>query len=444
MALSSQKIDSFIWGESSRGNSSLKRYMVRLLRIFYALGRDILQGQLTLRASSLSYTTLLSLVPFLAVSFSVLQAFGVYNQLEPLLLQFLEPLGPKGVEVANNIIVFVGNMKVGVLGSVGLAMLFYTVISLVNKIEKSFNFTWRVKENRSFGRRFSDYLSVILIGPVLMFSAVGLSTSLMSTTVVQQILTMEPFGSVLYFAGKTTPKLLTILAFAFIYVLIPNTKVKLSAALGGALFAGILWQLSGWGFTSFVASSTNYAAIYSSFAILITFFIWLYLNWLIVLIGAQTAYYIQNPGVIRKEVGSEGCGGPPREQLALLAMALVADNFYRNTPPWTTERLSSVLGVSETWLNGVLQQLEKHRLLTVCAGEPAGWLPARDIETIRLDEIVFPFRGEMALFQSIELRTPVVHHVEKTVENINLLLKNCLSEKNIKALVVESRYGKEG
>ncbi|HFC53817.1 MAG TPA: ribonuclease BN, partial [Gammaproteobacteria bacterium] len=121
--------------------------------MLYVLVRDLARGQLSLRAASLSYTTLLSLVPLLAVSFSVLQAFGVYNQLEPLLLQFLEPLGPKGAEIGERIVSFVSNMRVGVLGSVGLAMLFYTVISLVNKIERSFNHIWRVKENRTFGRR---------------------------------------------------------------------------------------------------------------------------------------------------------------------------------------------------------------------------------------------------------------------------------------------------
>ncbi len=143
------------------------------IRILYVIVRDLVQGQLTLRAMSLVFTTLLSLVPVIAVSFSVLKAFGVHNQVEPLLFGFLEPLGDKGVEVTNQIIGFVDNIKVGVLGAVGIAMLIYTAVSLIQKVEDTFNYTWHVQRSRSFATRFSSYLSVIIIGPVLVFSSLG-------------------------------------------------------------------------------------------------------------------------------------------------------------------------------------------------------------------------------------------------------------------------------
>ncbi len=440
MRFSLHQIKTFIWRDRGRDISLLSRGSIWLLRLLYVLGRDLVQGQLTLRATSLSYTTLLSLVPLLAVSFSVLHAFGVYNLLEPLLLQFLEPLGPKGAEIGEQIVSFVSNIRVGVLGSVGLALLFYTVISLVNKIEKSFNFTWRVEENRSFGRRFSDYLSVILIGPVLMFSAVGLSASLMSNSVVQQLLTIEPFGSALYMAGKIVPKLLIILAFSFIYVFIPNTKVRLGAALGGAVFASLLWQIAGWGFTSFVASSTKYAAIYSSFAILITFLIWLYLNWLIVLIGAQTAYYIQNPGSIREEHVAEEMSEEFKEKLALLIMALIAEHHYYHKPHWNVERLAETLGVAENRIQELLHLLEKQQLIIASAEQPPTWVPARDIETISIDEIIFTVRRAGDRGEKMALETPTVQRVEALVKAIERLLKDHLSAKNVKGLAVNVRY----
>ncbi len=434
-----RKMDAWIWDEPS-GTSILGRWSVWLLRLLYVLGRDLIQGQLTLRASSLSYTTLLSLVPLLAVSFSVLHAFGVYNLLEPLLLQFLEPLGPKGAEIGEQIVSFVSNIRVGVLGSVGLALLFYTVISLVNKIEKSFNFTWRVEENRSLGRRFSDYLSVILIGPVLMFSAVGVSASLMSNAIVQHLLTIEPFGSALYIAGKIVPKVLIILAFSFIYVFIPNTKVKLTAAFGGAVFASVLWQIAGWGFASFVASSTKYAAIYSSFAILITFLIWLYLNWLIVLIGAQTAYYIQNPGAVRKKDEGEEMSEELKEKLALLIMALIAKNYIRNEARWSMETLSQTLGISEDRVQKLLCLLEKGALILPCAEQPPTWVPARDAETISVDEVVFVVRRAGDKGGSLQWEDSVARRVKEMVESIDCLLKRHLSGQNIKELAVGVRY----
>ncbi len=434
----------YIWREVPEGAGSARRLTIRLVRLLYVVGRDLMHGQLTMRAASLSYATLLSLVPLLAVSFSVLQAFGVYNMLEPLLLQFLEPLGPQREEIGNRIATFVHNMRVGVLGSIGLAMLFYTVISLVNKIEKSFNYTWRVEENRSFGRRFSDYLSVILIGPVLMFSALGLSASLMSTTLVQHLLTIEPFGSALYVTGKILPKLLIIAAFAFIYVFIPNTKVVPRAALGGAVLASILWQVAGWGFASFVASSTKYAAIYSSFAILVIFLIWLYLNWVIVLIGAQTAYYIQNPGAVRVDDATRNISEAGREKLVLVIMMLITERYCSGRSHWTMEQLSEALDVPENHIQNMLELLEREGLLVTTGAQPPAWIPGRDPETIRLDELI----GTVRYSGDSELEIPhfsgVVGVADDVMKETEQMLAHHLSQKNIKELVVSGRYHGEG
>src|SRR5690554_4428770 len=143
---------------------------------------------------SLVYTTLLSIVPLLALSFSVLKAMGVHQRMEPLLYQFFEPMGPQGMEVAERILGFVDNMRVGVLGSVGLALLVYTVISLVQKIERSFNTIWRVPEMRSMAQRFSNYLSVIMVGPLLMVSAIGVTAAIFSSEIAQTLIAIEPFG----------------------------------------------------------------------------------------------------------------------------------------------------------------------------------------------------------------------------------------------------------
>src|SRR5690554_298710 len=163
-------------------------------RSLYALIRDVLSGQLTLHAMSLVYTTLLSIVPLLALSFSVLKALGVHQRMEPFLFQFFQPMGPQGVEVAERILEFVDNMKVGVLGSVGLALLVYIVISLVQKIERSFNMIWRVPEMRSMAQRFSNYLSVIMVGPLLMVSAIGVTAAIFSSEIAQTLIAIEPFG----------------------------------------------------------------------------------------------------------------------------------------------------------------------------------------------------------------------------------------------------------
>jgi membrane protein len=188
-----------IWAADTSLIARPRRFIIESLRFTYLIAGDLLKGQLSLRAMSLVYTTMLSLVPLLAVTFSVLKGFGVHNRLEPLLSNVLAALGPKGAEVTATIIGFVDNIKVGVLGSVGLALLVYFVISLVYKVESTLNFIWRIKKPRRLVQRFSEYLSVILVGPVLMFAALGITASISSTTIFQELLTCvicQPTGPI--------------------------------------------------------------------------------------------------------------------------------------------------------------------------------------------------------------------------------------------------------
>jgi membrane protein len=245
---------------------SFKTFAVESLRLLYVVAREFTEGQLTLRAMSLVYTTLLSIVPLFAISFSVMKAFGVHHEfIAPFLLKFLSPLGPKGEEITARIIGFVENMKAGVLGSLGLLMLVYTVFSVIHKVENAFNYIWRINKSRSLVRRFSNYISVMLIGPVLLFSAIGLTATFMNQTIVQRIISLEPFGTLLHVAGTIVPYLIVCTAFTFFYIFIPNTKVQIKSALTGGILAGILWEVTGWAFASFTVKSAQYSAIYSGF-----------------------------------------------------------------------------------------------------------------------------------------------------------------------------------
>src|SRR5690554_7424442 len=166
------------------------------------------------------------MLSFLAFIYSILIALGVHQRIEPFLFQFFQPMGPEGVEMAERILGCVDNMKVGVLGSVGLGLLVYTVVSLVQKIERSFNMIWHVPEMRSVAQRFSNYLSVIMVGPLLMVSAIDVSATIFSSSFVQTLIAIEPFGSVILAASRFTPFFLVVGAFTFVYVFMPNTRVK--------------------------------------------------------------------------------------------------------------------------------------------------------------------------------------------------------------------------
>jgi membrane protein len=434
-------IDGAIWNEDIASQPRWRARLIKLVRIVYVVGRDLTEGQLTLRAMSLVYTTLLSMVPLLAVSFSVLKGFGVHNQIEPLLLRLMAPLGEQGVEVAGRIIGFVENIKVGLLGSVGLALLFYTVVSLIQKIERTFNYIWHTSQSRSLARRFSDYLSVILIGPVLMFAAMGLTASVSSATVVQKLVSLEPLGTLIKTVTQLVPYFLVVGAFTFVYSFIPNTRVRLSSALTGAVVAGVLWEVIGWLFASFVVSSTKYAAIYSGFAILIVFMIWLYLSWLVLLIGASIAFYHQHPEYLKAEPGEVQLSGRLREKLALLVMFLIGQSHYGQRPAWTMDGLAQTVAVPKDAVADVLGALENRGLLIQSCEEPPGYLPTAALETVSVTDVLDAVRaaGESPYLNAERLRAEPP--VEKLVRRFEAAAHEALGRHTLKDLVLSQPLG---
>lgn len=362
-------------------------WLYKVGRSSYALVRDILSGQLTLHAMSLVYTTLLSIVPLLALSFSVLKALGVHQRMEPFLFQFFEPMGPQGIELAEQILGFVDNMKVGVLGSVGLALLVYTVISLLQKIERSFNMIWRVPDMRSMGQRFSNYLSVIMVGPLLMVSAIGVSATIFSSSIVQALLEIEPLGSLILVVSRLMPFFLVVGAFTFVYVFMPNTRVKFHYAFIGGLVAGVSWQAGGMLFASFVAGSAKYAAIYSSFAIGIILLIWIYLNWMILLLGASLAFYLQNPGSVAKRRDVQ-LAPELQEKVALAMMWMVAKPFSEGRAAPQQEGLEQALRVPGEVTRRVSDKLIRAGLLSLAGKQGDQLVPGRSLELIKIGDVL--------------------------------------------------------
>ena len=413
-----------------------KAWFTRVLRVFYVVIRDLLDGQLTLRAMSLVYTTLLAMVPLLAVSFSVLKGFGVHNQIEPLLLNFLKPMGERGVEVTSRIIGFVDSVKAGVLGSIGFALLLYTVISLIQKIEQACNDTWHVTQSRPLAQKFSDYLSVILIGPVLVFTALGITASVMSTAVVQKMVAIKVFGSLMELATTLVPYLLVIAAFTFVYIFVPNTRVRFRSALTGGLVAGVLWETSGWAFASFVVKSAKYTAIYSGFAILIMFMIWVYLSWLIVLVGASVAYYHQHPESVTAYRRELRLSNRMQEKLALLVMFLVGNNYYDNLPALTLEEFAQSLNVPMEALEPVMEALEGYGLLTQTANEPPTYLPARPLDTAGLKDVLDAVRGANEMVDLKPQSESAELAVDQLVDHLDQAMAGALRGSTLKDLAL--------
>jgi len=388
-----QAAESWILANPNPPQSWPWTWLYKVGRTAYAMVRDVLSGQLTLHAMSLVYTTLLSIVPLLALSFSVLKALGVHQKMEPFLFQFFQPLGPQGIELAERILGFVDNMKVGVLGSVGLALLVYTVVSLLQKIERSFNMIWRVPDMRSMAQRFSNYLSVIMVGPLLMVSAIGISATIFSSTFVQALIEIEPFGSLILVISRFTPFFLVVGAFIFVYIFMPNTRVKLRYAFIGGLIAGVSWQAAGMLFASFVAGSARYAAIYSSFAIGIILLIWIYLNWMILLLGASLAFYLQYPGSVAKRRQVQ-LAPELQEKVALATMWLVAKPFSEGRPAPQQETLEQQLKVPGEVTRAMSDKLIRAGLLTLAGRQGDQLAPGRALDLITVGEVLRVVRND--------------------------------------------------
>jgi membrane protein len=363
-----------------------QRAAIVALRYLYAIGRDFIGGQLTMRAMSLVYTTLLSIVPLLAFSFSLLKGFGIHKKLEPALLAMLEPLGPRSAEITSNLIALVDNVRGDWLATFGLAFLFYTVITMIQKVEEAFNFVWQVEVPRSFAQRFTEYISVLLVGPVLMVVAMGAIASISNTALVQQVAAMEPFGYWLVLLGKSLPYLMVIVVFTFVYSFIPNTKVKLGSALVGGISAGAIWATLSVFFASAVAASPTRMAIYAGFAIGIVVLIWLYLNWIILLVGAQLSFYVQHPEYLRSGRASVDLPNRERELLALLTMELVGRDFLEGKPGPRMDEIAASMDLPATVLAPILHQLESAQLLRATELQQA--VPGRSLDRITLRDIV--------------------------------------------------------
>ncbi len=352
----------------------LNKLMIFSRALVVALFHDMHQGSITLRAMSLVYTTLLSLVPLLALSFSVLKGFGVHNQMQPFLLRLFSPMGAKAEELTNQVLSFVDNVQVGVLGFAGLTILLYTVVSLMGKIEEAFNHVWRVRHPRSIVAQFRDYLGMVLVGPILMVSALGVWTALGNMALVQAIAGVEPLGMLLHILVQISPTVLIVLAFFFVYVVMPNTRVKPLAALGGAVFAGLAWQIAGWVFASFVVSSGQQTAIYSIFASLFLFMLWLYVGWIIVLTGARLAYYFQHPDAVYLSQQPTETSVQTREMLAAVVLREVGQRFLAKRDPASLDELSHAIPVSRLLLEDLLEDLIEYGILSRDDEDPPHYL----------------------------------------------------------------------
>ncbi len=429
-----QTVDNFVWGDRISRFGRLGRVVATALQFLYALFRDLFSGGLTMRAMSLVYTTLLSVVPFIAFSFSVLKGFGVHEQLQERAYLFMEPFGDEGVEITDNVMRLVDNVNGGVLGGVSLAFFVYTAISMVQKVEESFNFVWYVSKPRSFSRRFTEYMFVMLVGPLAIAIALGMITSLQNDNFVQWLLNNDIVGPLFVATSKLTPYVIVSLVFAFLYAFMPNTRVRLKSALLGGAAGGFMWASLGLVFTAFIVNSAQTQAVYASFAIAIVTLIWIYLNWIVLLLGAQVSFYTQHPAYLRHGRLESELSNGMRERLALNIMLMVGKAFRDSGVTVNVEQISSALRLPSLSIAPVVSALEEGGLLT--SNEKEHLLPGRDMASVTLDDILAVVRsgGETGSLQDPAWAS----EVDGIAKDVDMAIAKTIGTKTLSQFVDET------
>jgi membrane protein len=385
-----QRLESRLFEPPPAGLSRPVALALTWLRYLYALLRDLMLGDINLRAMSLVYSTLLSIVPLIALSFAVIHGLGIDRNFQPLLFEFFRPLGDRAADLTERVLGFVDHLQGGVLGSLGLAFLVWTVLSAIQKVEEAFNHIWHVERVRSLARRFSGYLSVLIVGPALMGAAFALVASLAAQTLVSWLEAHPPLGAAVVMVGRFGPLLLVATGFTFLYSFVPNTRVRLRVALIAGLAAGAAWVAANIGFAELVAFSTRMMAIYAGFAIVLLALTWIWLNWLILLFGALFAFYLQNPQYLRSGQREVLPTARLRERLALSAMYLIGQSFAAGDRRWTVATLAEALALPGIALGPVIDALEHASLLEITDDDTL--LPGRDPSRIMLDAILAAVR----------------------------------------------------
>ena len=365
--------------------------VLRVVRYPAALIRDWLNGEISVQAMSLAYTTLLSFVPLLVFIFLILKGLGARGDLRIILEQFFQPMGSAASQLTESVLQFVMNMRGDLLGTLGLAFLLYTVLTMIQKIENSFNFLWRVVRPRSFARRIAEYLSVMILGPILVAVTLGLLASAENSPLAKWLDAIAPLAWTVGAVGQILPYVIVTLVFTFMYMFIPNTRVQFRAALIGGITAGIIWALVGKVFTAYLVYATSMVAVYTGFAIVLTTLLWVYLSWLILLIGAQLAFYLQFPQYLRYGQETFELTGRDREQAALSVMYLIGRDYAAGQTVWTAPRLAAELDIPGMVIAPILGCLEDSGLIV--ATEQGQFVPGRDLEQIRLAQILDTVRS---------------------------------------------------
>ena len=357
--------------------------------------KDFLNNRCILWAAALTYTTVFALIPLLAVTFSLFHAFGGFKGLEekirPLILKVLVPGAQE--KLISTIDTLIERLNAGAIGAVGTVLVFLAAIFLLAQLEMILNEIWGLRKHRPFFYRLALYWTAITFGPPLMALSIAIPATLRSYQAVTWLENYINLDLVTYL-----PYLFIWCAFTGIYTFMPNTRVRLlSAALGG-IVGGTIWQVAGLGFTFYTTKILVYSKIYGSFGVIPLFFLWLFISWSIFLFGAELSFIFQNFNLLRNGLKVHSPSYKEREYLSLRILLAVGKNFLTKKPPPTlkdiTEQLSLPFNLTKELISSLL---DCNLLIELNQSSQGAYLPARNLDTIKMSDIIQAVQGDQRL-----------------------------------------------
>ena len=376
-----------IWRADYNNMTTRRRSMFHVLKILVIAVRGFVENGCAVRASALTYFTLLSVVPIVALAFAIAKGFGLEEFVENLIRESFAA----NPDTANYLISFSSSMlektKGGLIAGIGIVMLMYSVFQLLSNIEEAFNYMWNIKKHRPLLRKVTDYISIMIFTPILLI--IASSATFFVRTKLDDYFTdyLSPLLTVII---NVLPYFLMSVLFTLVYLIMPNTKVNIKSSLVAGVITGVVFQTWQWIFVTFQVGVSEYGAVYGSFAALPLFLAWLQTSWIIVLLGCEIAYSVQNVNHYSTELSAGNISPRLMKRVAMLLMTKIIRNFAESKPPKDAVTWSEELKISQKLFLHTAQRLQDVGLLVEIRNDGGGspiYMPATDIANISLDTI---------------------------------------------------------
>ncbi|MCM8784474.1 MAG: YihY/virulence factor BrkB family protein [Candidatus Omnitrophica bacterium] len=386
-------INEDIWRIKADKLPRKRSFFITQLRIFLLAIRGFYEDKCQLRAAALTYYLLLSIVPMLAVVFGIAKGFGLEKTLETQLLERFSRHGEVVVRIINFANALLERTRGGMIAGIGVIILFWTVIKVLTNVERSFDDIWGVKKMRSFVRRFSDYISIMLVCPILLIIS-GSITVFLSTQlkmIVSRIHFLADISGFIFFVLGLLPYCIIWVLFTFIYIFIPNTRVNFRSALLGGIIGGTIYEMVQWLYINFQIGVAKINAIYGSFAALPLFLVWLHTSWLVLLFGAELAFAHQNVHTYEFEQDCLKVSHSFKMLVSLLVAALLVKRFVKAEKPLSAVEVSRYLEIPIRLTRDVLNSLREAGIIIEIKSEDERTLlyqPAQDVDRLNIRYVV--------------------------------------------------------